>query len=313
MTLIVGHLNQLLSSYATKAASNKSASYVADILAPPIPVENQSDSYVVFGSEELRLDDAKYKGGTLVNRVTFTESDDSFKCKEFALESAIPWSKMKNADGAINLERRHSTGLGAKLRLRREKAVADLLTGSTFTNTAALAAADRWNADTSNPVKKVAEAISAVRALTGLEPNTVAMGAQVWDALKLHPDMTSRVAGLVAGTPATLAQAAAALGVERVLVSSAVYNSAGEGAAAVYGPVWGKTAVVCYIDPSSGGDAEGLITPAQQFVWSGLFAPFSVTTYEQEETMSHVLRCYDAVDVKAIAVNSLYRYTTVVD
>ena len=313
MTLIVGHLNQLLSGYATKGATNKAAGFIADTVAPVVPVANQSDGYVVFGDEELRLDNAAYKGGAQVNRVSFTESDDSFKCKEFALESAIAWSKMQNADAAIRLEQRHATGLGAKLRLRRERAVATLLTGATFTNTAALAAADRWNVDTSNPVKKVREIIAAIRALSGLEPNTLAIGAETWDGLSLHPDITSRVAGLVAGTPATLEQAAAALGIDRVLVSSAIYNTALEGQTASYSPVWPKTACICYVDPSAGGDAEGLITPAQQFVWSGLFAPFSISTYEDETAMSHVLRCYDAVDVKAIAVNSLYRLTTVVD
>lgn len=313
MTLIVGHLNQLLSGYATKGASNKAAGYVADVLAPVVPVANQSDGYVVFGDEDLRLDNSHYKGGAQVNRVSFTESDDSYRCQEFALESPIPWSKMKNADAAIRLEQRHAAGLGAKLRLRREAAVATLLTGATFTNTAALAAADRWNVDTSNPVKKVREAIAIIRGLSGLEPNTLAIGAEIWDGLSLHPDITSRVAGLVAGTPATKEQAAAALGVDRVLVSSAVRNTALEGQTASYSPVWGKTACVCYVDPNAGGDVEGVITPAQQFVWSGLFAPFSISTYEDEQSMSHILRCYDAVDVKAIAVNSLYRFTTVVD
>ena len=313
MTLINGHLNQLLSNYAVGTATNKANELVASIVAPPVRVPNQSDGYVVFDASDLRIDDSYYTSRAQVNRVVSTESDSSFTCKEFALEEQIPWSKMKNADAGLKLERTKTNKLVNRLLLRREKAVADILFATgTFDHTAALAAADRWDADTSNPVKKVADAITAVRALCGLEPNSVVMGAAVWDALKLHQDITSRVAGLVSGTPATYAQAAAALGVDRVIVGKAVYNSAAEGAAASYAQVWGKFVSVCYIDPISGPGVEGVITPMQMFEWDGVAAPFSTFTYEEESSRSHVVQVYDAVDVKAISAHTAYLYSTVV-
>jgi hypothetical protein len=286
---------------------------IANTVAPPIRVPNQSDGYVIFDASDLRLDDSYYAPRAQVNRVVSTESDSSFTCKEFALEEQIPWAKMANADGVLKLEQVKTAKLVNRLILRREKAVADVLFATgTFTHTAALSGADRWDVDTSNPTAKVAAAITAVRSYCGLEPNTLVIGAAVWDALKLHPDITQRVAGLVTGTPATLAQAAAALGVDRVVVGKAIYNTAAEGAAASYSQVWGKYASVCYIDPSSGGGVEGVITPMQQFEWTGVQAPFSTFTYEEDASRSHVVQVYDAVDTKAIAISSCYLYSTVV-
>lgn len=313
MTIVNGHINAALTQFAAGTATNAASRFIADIVAPTITVAKQSDSYYIFGAEDLRIDQAYYSHGAQVARVSRTESEGTYSAKEFALEEALPWSKMANADAGLRYERRAVAGLVNKLMLRREKAVADVLFATgTFTNTAALAAADRWDVDTSDPVKKVSDCKEAIRLLCGLEPNTVVMGAAVWAALRNHADITSRVAGLVAGTPATAEQAAAALGVERILIGSAVYNSAAEGATASNANVWGKFASVCYIDPAAGRDVDGAIVPMQQFVWDGVAAPFSTFTYESNESRSHIIQCYDAVDAKAISVNSAYLLSTVV-
>ena len=313
MAIVNGHINAALSQFAAGTATNAQARMIAQLVAPEITVDKQSDSYYIFDAADLRIDKPEYSAGANVARVVRSESEGTYKCKEFALEEAIPWGRLANADAGLRIERRATAGLVNKLMLRREKAVADVLFATgTFTNTAALAGANRWDVDTSNPVKAVSDAREAVRLLCGLDPNTVVMGAAVWAALRNHPDITSRVAGLVAGTPATEAQAAAALGIERVLVGTAVYNAAAEGAAASNANVWGKFASVCYIDPAAGRDVDGAIVPMQQFVWDGVADPFSTFTYESNESRSHVVQCYDAVDAKAISINSAYLYSTVV-
>jgi hypothetical protein len=313
MTIVNGHINAALSQFAAGTATNAQSRMIAQLVAPEITVDKQNDSYYIFDAADLRIESPQYSAGANVARVVRSESEGTYSAKEFALEEAIAWGKLANADAGLRIERRATAGLVNKLMLRREKAVADVLFATgTFTNTAALAAADRWDVDTSNPVKKVSDAREAIRLLCGLEPNTVVMGAAVWAGLRNHPDITSRVAGLVAGTPATEAQAAAALGVDRILVGSAVYNSAVEGGTASNANVWGKFASVCYIDPSAGRDVDGALVPMQQFVWDGVAAPFSTFTYESNESRSHIVQCYDAVDAKAITVNAAYLYSTVV-
>lgn len=313
MTVINGHINQALTNFSVGIIKNLRAQYIAEIVAPVISVPNQGDSYYIWDSAGVRLDSALHAPRSQVGRVVRTESDTTFLCKEFALEDQIPWARLANADAMIREEQRSTAMLVNKLMLRREKAVADTLFGALFTNTAALAAADRWDVATSSPVEKVSDAKETIRALIGVEPNTVVMGAHVWAHLRNHPDITQRVAGLVAGTPASLEQAAAALGVDRVLVGRAIYVSSAEGITPiVVADVWGKFASVCFIDPAAASDIEGVITPMQSFTWSGVAAPFSTFTYEEEQSRSHVVQAYDCVDTKAIAANSAYLYSTVV-
>ena len=314
-TLIKGHLNQLLTNFSVGTAKNLDQSLIGEIVAPVQMVSNISDSYVIFGEEDLRLERSYYSDLAQIARVKWTESASDFTCKEHALESDISWARMKNADGALRLERRHTIGLARKLKLEREKAVADkLFNVTTFTGkTAALAAADRWNVDTSSPVSKISDKKETIRIASGIEPNTLVIGGAVWAGLRNHPDITSRVAGLVAGTPATEAQAAAALGLDRIVVGRAIYNSATESNTASHAAVWGKYALLCYVDPISGGDVEGLITPATTFVCDVAGAPFSTFTYEEERSRAHIIQCYDCYTVESIALVAGYLLSTVVD
>lgn len=314
-TLIKGHLNQLLTNFSAGTAKNLDQTLIAEQVAPVVPVSNLSDSYVVFGEEDLRLEKSYYSELAQIARVSWTESASDFVCKEHALESQISWARMQNADAALRLERRHTVGLSRKLKLEREKAVADkLFNVTTFSGkTAALAAADRWDVDTSSPVVKVSGYKETVRIAGGIEPNTLVIGGAGWAGLRNHPDITSRVAGLVAGTPATEQQAANALGVDKILVGRAIYNATIEGGgAASHTAIWGKYALLCYIDPIAGGDTEGLITPAVQFVCDVAAAPFSTFTYEDQSSRSHIIQVYDCYTVETIALVAGYLLSTVV-
>ncbi len=313
-TLIKGHLNQLLTNYAVATAKNLDQSLIAQKVAPEVMVSNLSDAYAIFGEEDLIISNSKYSEQAAISRVKWVDSGDSYVCDEFALEADISWARMGNADAALRLERRRTIGLARKLKLQREKAVADdLFNVTTFSGkTAALAAADRWDVDTSNPVKKVSDAKETVRLACGIEPNTLVIGAPVWAGLRNHPDITSRVAGLVRDTPASESQAALALGVDKLVIGRAVYNSAIEGATVSHANLWGKYALLCYIDPIAGGDAEGVLTPATTFVCDVAGAPFSTYTYEDQSSRSHVIQCYDCYDVVNVATAAGYLYSTVV-
>lgn len=311
-TLIRGHLDQTLTNFSV--ALVKQAGFIGDIVAPVVPVSNESDAYVKFGAEDLRLDAMGYGGKGTIGRSVLTEGLDQYLCQEYTKESAIPWQKMRNADAALRLEMRATQFVTDNLRLRREKQVADLMaTAATFTNTAALSGADCWDKDTSAPVAKVADAKETIRALIGVEPNTLVLGPHVWAHLRIHPDVCQRVFGLLPNTPATVEQAAAVLGVDRILVGKGVYRTDIDDGSSVKTPtladVWGKIAVVCYIDTIG---SAGTITPAVQFSCDAVAGPFSTFTYEENQTRMHVIQGYDCVDVKAIATSAAYLYTTVV-
>ncbi len=202
-----GHINQALTNYVAGVAKNLDQTFIADQVAPAQAVPNMSDSYWVMGDDALR-DDGDIIGLTAeVPRVSFAWSDDAYSVKEFGLETVISKAKLANSDGGMNLLQTSAAGILRKIKLALEIRVAALYADTgVFTNTSALADADKWDADTSDPVGQAMTAKETTRGKIGIDPNTLILGAHVAAHLSLHPAVTSRLAGLVAGTPATLAQ-----------------------------------------------------------------------------------------------------------
>jgi hypothetical protein len=303
-----GHINQALTNYTAGVAKNLDQQFIADQVAPPIPVPSMSDAYWVMGDDSMRADGDIISLTADVPRVSFSWSDDAYSVKEYGYESVLSKAKLANADGGMGLLRTTSAGLVRKIKLELEIRVAAAY--AAMSNTSALAAADRWDSDTSDPVGQSQSSLETIRGLIGVQPNTLIIGAHVYSHLRLHPAITSRLAGLVAGTAASDAQIATALGVDRVIVGRAVKITSKEGAASkTKADVWGKVAVFCYIDPSN-DVAAGNITPVQRFAYTGFMPEFG--TYEYDEgALKRVLGVYAAYDLKTVAASAAYLYTTV--
>ena len=306
-----GHINQALTNYAAGVAKNLDQQFIADQVAPPIPVPSMSDAYWKMGDDSMRADGDIIGLTSDVPRVAFAWSDDAYSVKEYGYESVLSKAKLANADGGMGLLRTTSAGLVRKIKLELEIRVAARYADTgVFTNTSALDAANRWDNDTSDPVGQAQTALETQRGLIGVQPNTLIIGAHVYSHLRLHPAITSRLAGLVAGSPATDAQIAACLGVDRVIVGRAVKITSKEGATKTKADVWGKIAVFCYIDPSV-DVAQGNITPVQRFAYTGFMPEFG--TYEYDEgALKRVLGVYAAYDLKTVAADASYLYTTAV-
>jgi hypothetical protein len=307
-----GHINQALTNYAAGIAKNMDGMFIADQVAPPITVPNMSDAYWVMGDDELRNDMDIIALGGDVPRVTFAESDDTYKCLEYGQETVLKKALLANSDSAVRYQQRRAAGLVTKVKLALEVRVAALFADAgTLTQTSALAAADRWDVDTSDPVGQAMTASETVRGSIGAVPNTLVLGPHAYAHIRLHSAVTSRLAGLVAGTAATDAQIASVFGVDRILVGRATKFTSVEGATKARGDVWSKIAVFCYIEPNPNGAVEGAIGPYQRFRYTGFMPEFG--TYEYDEgALKRILGVYACYDLKAIAANSAYLYTTVV-
>jgi hypothetical protein len=307
-----GHINQALTNYVVGIAKNMGGSLIADQVAPPVGVPNMSDRYWILGDDEMRIDSDIIALSGDVPRVSFTESDSNFNCLEYGQETVLKKALLANADSAVRYQQRRAAGLITKVQLALEARVAAKYADTgTLTQTSALAAADRWDADTSDPVGQAMTAKETVRAAIGAEPNTLIVGPHVAAHLRLHPAITSRLAGLVAGTPATDAQIASVLGVDRYLVGKASKITSLEGASKTRGDVWGKIAVFAYIEPNPSGMVEGTITPFQRFRYTGFMPEFG--TYEYEEgALKRILGVYACYDLATVAASAAYLYTTVV-
>lgn len=143
-----------------------------------------------------------------------------------------------------------------KLLLKKEKALADLLTNpSNFSgSTSALAGNDRWDHSSSDPTTQIKLAKETVRRKFGKAPNTLIIGAKVNDALSFNSALANRVSltdekvvslSILANM---LKKAGLDIPENRIIVAEAQYKSSPSATPAY---VWGDIALFAYIDPNT--------------------------------------------------------------
>lgn len=275
------HVAQSLTAISTAYYQEQTA-YVADQVFPMVPVQHQTDKYFRWSKADFFRDEAQ-------KRADATESAGTGVNLDTASYSALVWSLHQdigpqvraNADPSVDLDMASSRQLMQKMLIRRDRIfmAAYVTTGVWGTDitgtTAALggvpgtASTVQWDDDAnSDPFTDVAVGQTTILQNTGHMPNILLMAWPVFQALRKHPLIIDRIkytnpvfAGTI--TEALLAQA---FGIDRVVVSKAVYNTAAEGVAASMSFVSGKNALLCYA-PASPGLMEA--SAGYTFGWSG--------------------------------------------
>ena len=118
----------------------------------------------------------------------------------------------------------------------------------------------------SDPLQDVEGWKETILSTTGIMPNTLVLGYQVFRQLKNHPDIVDRFKYTSSAT-VTTDMLSAIFDIERVLVASAVENTAAEGATNSFSFTHGKAAMLLHVAPS-----PSLLTPSAgyTFAWTGV-------------------------------------------
>lgn len=260
--------------------------YVADKVFPMVPVQHQTDVYYVWQKADFFRDEAQLRAdatesaGTGVNLITQT-----YSAKVWALHQDVGPQVRANQDPAVDIDATSTRQLMQKMMIRRDRffmtkymttGVWNTAGGGDATGTTAAAGGSpgtftptQWDDDAnSDPFTDIAFAQTTILQNTGFMPNIMLISWNVFQALRKHPLVIDRIkytnpafAGTV--TPALLAQA---FDVGRIVVSKAVYNTAGENLTASMSFVAGKNALLLYSP-----DSPGLMIPASgyTFGWQG--------------------------------------------
>ncbi len=302
------HIDAALTGWAQEYARQDDA-LIADLVAPVIPVAKKTDYYWVHGAEGYELVETARGPGGQYGEVQWAKSTGTYACEGHGLKAVVPQEDMANADPQVDPAKDALQIPIDNLKIAREKRVADIMFApGTFTQTAALAGANRWDVDTSDPVDQVDDAKATVRGKIGREPNAVVMGYDCFRALQKHAAIRKIVFGLNAPEAMpTEAQIAQALGVARILVGRAVYKSAAD----TFTNIWGKFASVAYIDPAPMSKS---ICPMKSFAWTAVDGGrYTVRgPVWDDDVKGWKWYCDDYVDEKVVSIYSAYLYSTVV-
>jgi len=278
----------------------RNSGFVADQVFPFTKVNKESDYYFVYGREQYMIPETIRGPSSEYNRVSATLSTVQYSCQEYGLEIPIDDRERDNADAPLNPDK-EATELATKLLLLAwEKRVIDIVTStSLITQNTTLSGTDQWSDYTnSDPLGDIDTGAQTILKAIGEPPNTLIMGREVFDKLKWHPDITDLVkyTQKAVVTPDLLASC---LSLDRCLVAHSIYNTAKEGATESISFLWGKKALLAYIDPNAG--VRGM-TLGKSFGTKDRL----VERYREDKIRSDVVRALHIVDEKLICANAGY-------
>lgn len=269
------HIDRALTNISV-AYMQEASAFIADKVFPMIPVAKQSDRYFIYKREDWFRDDAQERGPATESAGGDYDIDNTptYFARKYAYHKDITEEDRVNSDAPLTPDQDATDFVSTKLLLRREILWAEkyFKTGIWGTNYTGVDAAPgageviKWNKATSNPILNISNAQTDVQSITGYRPKTLVLGQYVYDALKNHDDVLDRIKYTQRGvvTPELLA---ALFDVDRVLIASAVKNTAAKGATEANEFILGKGALLCYSAPR-----PGLKTPSAgyTFAWTGL-------------------------------------------
>jgi hypothetical protein len=284
--------------------------YIADLIAPPVPVRKQSDKYYIYDPqrERFRQTDDRRAPGAEANEVDFALSTDNYFCEDHALESAIPDEERENADPPVQADIDRTEFLTDKILLNKEIVLASRIRTGSDIPSETLSGTDQWSDfDNSDPVADVEDQKATIQAAVQVIPNTLVLPYPVYQKVRLHPSVIEKVQYVKLGLvgPDVLAQL---FDVERVLVPRAFKNTAAPGQDAVLEYVWGKDAFLCYVPPRP---ALKQVAGAYSFMWTvapGSIHGHIVEVWREDRRKADMVRAQRYYDQKIIAPGAFYRW-----
>lgn len=254
---------------------------IADRMFPAVPSTIQAGivwgwdlGYLLRNGVKVRAPNSESAG--IGNKTT----QSTFACVVEALHSDIPDQRRANETSPLNSDRAATIQVTQQLWQKREITLKSkafktgLWLGMTdqtgVSGTPTTNQFKQFNDQASDPVATVRSQCKTIQLRTGIRPNSMGMGQDVWEALMTNASILDRLKFF--GTPGnptvvTMEAVAALFGLKQILVSAVVQATSNEGAATLTTAfVIGKEYVLFYVP-----DAPGIDTPSAgyTFTWTG--------------------------------------------
>lgn len=264
--------------------------FIADKVFPTVEVDKQSNLFYTFDADEYNRegDVQEIAPGTGPNKFELSHSNSNYFARIFGIAVNLDEQTLANEDTQLMTRSRKINAAVRKMLVKRERDFVNRFIqpgvwGTEVVGVAAAPAAGqvrKWSDAVSTPIKDIRAAKQAIHLRTyGFTPNTLVLPRRVLDVLMDHPDILARMnGGATPDNPAMIDMALLAriFGMERVLISDVVTNTAAEGLAATRAFMAGDHALLVHTPKTA-----GLETPAAglTFAWNAVpGASYGITT-----------------------------------
>ena len=276
---------------------------IGGLVMPPLSVATKAGQYLkidIATGHLMRVDAdaAKRNADGSYSRVSRAFTSDTYLCEDRGLEELIDDSSQADISRFLDTEATIAKLLLRNIKLAHETRVAAaIFNTSNFNNTTG---GTVWSNSAADPVSDLQDAISRLRK-KGVDANTLVVNLDVYNALRKNAKMQSYIFGSV-GTGdlrnVDAALIAANIGIEKVLVASAAYDSSKKGQSASGSFIWGSNRA--WIGNVQSGDfvAGGA---GRTLTWTGDASDlFVVETYRDEARRSGVVRVRQHTSEKVV-------------
>lgn len=292
-------------------------SFIADIVAPRIPVDLESGEYPVYDKSSFRAKTApKRKGMAEAQDVYMAASSDTYKCE---------WESRRHPISQDDIEKAKKLGmdpvadgaeiLGEIMKVLRENRVAAVYNGVSSTYKQTLAT---YNSSTnptyvflddytnSHPFQIIGKAKKRMHKAIGRFPTHIWFNPDIEEIIACHPDRNtfkSQTQDVIITNelPGQL------MGMTR-LAANAIYDAANRDKTADMTYAWGNNIYLAYITPS-----KGLKKPTSVYtfdLWGGLLTE----QYEpSKEKKGIYVECNEKVDEKIVCSDCIFILTNVLE
>lgn len=295
-TMTQVHIQTALSDLSI--AYRQDAPAVADQLFKPVSVAKQADKYFVWNKGDMWRREASRRRapGADFPRVGIRLSTDNYSCEQIPLEYPIPDEIRANQDAAVDIEQTAAMYLVDQLNLEKDIAFAtDFFAASKGWGVGTVSVA--WDTvATGTPVTNITAAVRDIRRALGAsqQHEIVALGGvKILSALLSSAQVRERTQYTMAQTQMALeGSLAGVLGLDRLIISNREYNTAKEGRAASYSPVFDNDLLVVAVPRNPG---KNVAAAGYTFEWDEDGRGTMYTEmYREEPKKQDVLRaiCY---------------------
>jgi hypothetical protein len=269
------HIDRALTNVSVAYMQSEDV-FIAAKVFPIVPVQKQSDTYFIYKKEDFFRDEAaeRANGTESAGGDYELEQAPPYFCRIYAFHKDVTEQERVNADDPLKPDQDSTEFVSHKLLLRREvKWATDYFQsgvwGTEFTGVDADPSAGqtlRWNLASSDPIKVIRNAKTAMTENTGYAPNKLVLSPYVYNALCDHPLILDRIKYTQKGI-VTKELLASLFEVDEILIPFAIQNTQAKGKDGQMSFVMGKHALLCYAAPN-----PGLKQPSAgyTFAWKGL-------------------------------------------
>jgi len=237
----------------SQAYRNDPMQFIAEQVFPVVNVAKKRFNIYFYGKENLKevVDDTRTRFGDTKQAQYSVTSKPFGPLTGHELMDGIDFDQDEMTEAPLDTEIDIVNALSEMMALVKERIVATAC-GNTaiMTQNTTLSGTSQWNDyANSTPFEDLKTATQQQR-LYGLRPaNTLILSFLTFSVLQQHPDFLERVkySGLASLTLELMTTLLGQFGITRILVSSAVEDTAGEGLTASNSFVWGKNALLAYI------------------------------------------------------------------